>query len=77
MYQEAKEKAKEHFQKAVAVSLTPDIWTFINMDAYLAFKEDALGSLLKPVHCIYPGGRRTNGELDAAMDWQMLISLSY
>ncbi|KAG7463116.1 zinc finger BED domain-containing protein 1-like [Solea senegalensis] len=35
-YQEAKEKAREQVQKAVAVSLTSDMWTSINMDAYLA-----------------------------------------
>ncbi|KAG7526985.1 zinc finger BED domain-containing protein 4-like [Solea senegalensis] len=35
-YQEAKEKAREQVQKAVAGSLTSDMWTSINMDAYLA-----------------------------------------
>ncbi|XP_051793003.1 E3 SUMO-protein ligase ZBED1-like [Acanthochromis polyacanthus] len=35
-YREAKEKAKEQVRKAAAVSLTSDMWTSINMDAYLA-----------------------------------------
>lgn len=34
-YQEAQDKAKEQVQKAVAVSLTSDMWTSINMDVYL------------------------------------------
>ncbi|KAM8910406.1 E3 SUMO-protein ligase ZBED1-like [Spinachia spinachia] len=35
-YQKANEKAREQVQKAVDVSLTSDMWTSINMDAYLA-----------------------------------------
>lgn len=35
-YKKAKEEAKAKVQKATAVSLTADMWTSINMDAYLA-----------------------------------------
>lgn len=35
-YQQEKEKAKAEVQKVAAVSLTSDMWTSINMDAYLA-----------------------------------------
>ncbi|XP_077948095.1 uncharacterized protein LOC144388918 [Gasterosteus aculeatus] len=36
-YHEGKQKAKEKVQKATAVALTSDIWTYIHMDSYLAF----------------------------------------
>lgn len=55
-YQEAKEKAKEQVQKAVAVSLTSEMWTSINMDAYLGLtchfidSEDQLCTTLLGVH---------------------------
>lgn len=35
-YESAKQKAKAKVQKVAAVSLTSDMWTSINMDAYLA-----------------------------------------
>ncbi|CAM4569352.1 unnamed protein product [Leuciscus chuanchicus] len=35
-YEEAKRKAKANMEKATAVSITSDMWTSINMDAYLA-----------------------------------------
>jgi len=35
-YEEEKEKTKKDLQSAVAVSLTADMWTSINMEAYLA-----------------------------------------
>ncbi|XP_077399284.1 zinc finger BED domain-containing protein 4-like [Vanacampus margaritifer] len=35
-YEEQKEKVKEELQSAVAVSLTADMWTSINMESYLA-----------------------------------------
>lgn len=35
-YEEAKRKAKAEMEKATAVSLTSDMWTSINTDAYLA-----------------------------------------
>ncbi|CAM4665410.1 unnamed protein product [Leuciscus chuanchicus] len=35
-YKEAKEKAREQLQKVAAISLTSDMWTSLNMDAYLA-----------------------------------------
>ncbi len=35
-YEETKEKAIAPVSKASAVSLTTDVWTSINMDAYLA-----------------------------------------
>jgi len=35
-YQEEKRKAKADMDKATAVSITSDMWTSINMDAYLA-----------------------------------------
>ena len=35
-YQEMKEKAKAEIEKAAAVSLTSDMWTSINTEAYLA-----------------------------------------
>ncbi|KAI7806093.1 putative zinc finger BED domain-containing protein 6-like [Triplophysa rosa] len=35
-YAESKEKAKAEVKKVAAVSLTSDMWTSINMDAYLA-----------------------------------------
>ncbi|XP_034408095.1 zinc finger BED domain-containing protein 1-like [Cyclopterus lumpus] len=35
-YELAKEKAKAKMETVVAVSLTSDMWTSINMDAYLA-----------------------------------------
>lgn len=35
-YESAKEKAKAKVEKVAAVSLTSDMWTSINMDAYLA-----------------------------------------
>ena len=47
-YKEEKEKAKDSMQKTSAVSLTSDMWTSINTDAYLAvtchFVDDS-GSL--------------------------------
>ncbi|KAJ8352141.1 hypothetical protein SKAU_G00236170 [Synaphobranchus kaupii] len=51
-YQETKEKGKAEMQKVVAVSLTSDMWTSINMDAYLAVTchfiddHDKLGTVL-------------------------------
>ncbi|KAJ0002708.1 hypothetical protein NQD34_007857 [Periophthalmus magnuspinnatus] len=50
-YNEAKEKSKEQLQKASALSLTSDMWTSINMEAYLAvtchfFHDDQLCSTL-------------------------------
>ncbi|KAK0147477.1 Zinc finger BED domain-containing protein 1 [Merluccius polli] len=51
-YEEAKEKAKEKLQQVVSVSLTSDMWTSINMEAYLAVTchyidgEDKLGTIL-------------------------------
>lgn len=51
-YEEAKEKAKEKLQQVVSVSLTSDMWTSINMEAYLAMTchfidgEDQLGTIL-------------------------------
>lgn len=47
----AKEKAKEEVQKAAAVSPTADIWTSINMEAYLCLtchfitEEDTLNTV--------------------------------
>ncbi|KAK7156879.1 hypothetical protein R3I94_006810 [Phoxinus phoxinus] len=35
-YKEAKEKAREQLQKVGAISLTSDMWTSLNMDAFLA-----------------------------------------
>lgn len=35
-YRREKEKAKAAVQNVAAVSLTADMWTSINMDAYLA-----------------------------------------
>ncbi|KAA0722277.1 Zinc finger CCCH domain-containing protein 13 [Triplophysa tibetana] len=35
-YKEAKEKAREQLQKVAAISLTSDMWTSLNMDAFLA-----------------------------------------
>ncbi|XP_077086696.1 uncharacterized protein LOC143738592 [Siphateles boraxobius] len=35
-YKEAKEKAREQLQNVQAISLTSDMWTSLNMDAYLA-----------------------------------------
>ena len=35
-YQQEKEKAKAEVQKVASVSLTADMWTSLNMDAYLA-----------------------------------------
>ena len=35
-YKETKEKAREQLQKVAAISLTSDMWTSLNMDAYLA-----------------------------------------
>lgn len=35
-YKDTKEKAKASVEKAAAVSLTSDMWTSVNMDAYLA-----------------------------------------
>ena len=35
-YEEEKQKAKLQLQNITAVSLTSDMWTSINMDAYLA-----------------------------------------
>lgn len=34
--EEKKEKVKKELQSAAAVSLTADVWTSINMEAYLA-----------------------------------------
>ena len=34
-YHTGKEKAKAEVQQATAMSLTSDMWTFMNMDAYL------------------------------------------
>ena len=34
-YQEAKEKAKQELETAQSVSLTADMWTSMNMEAYL------------------------------------------
>ena len=51
-YEEAKEKAREKLQQVVSVSLTSDMWTSINMEAYLAVTchyidgEDKLGTIL-------------------------------
>ncbi|XP_073671376.1 E3 SUMO-protein ligase ZBED1-like [Paramisgurnus dabryanus] len=51
-YEEAKEKAKEKLDNVVAVSLTSDMWTSINMEAYLAVTchfidaNDQLGTIL-------------------------------
>ncbi|XP_075999197.1 E3 SUMO-protein ligase ZBED1-like [Genypterus blacodes] len=51
-YEEAKEKAKEKLQQVASVSLTSDMWTSINMEAYLAVTchfidgEDQLGTIL-------------------------------
>ncbi|KAJ8336870.1 hypothetical protein SKAU_G00380900 [Synaphobranchus kaupii] len=51
-YQETKEKGKAEMQKVVAVSLISDMWTSINMDAYLAVTchyiddHDKLGTVL-------------------------------
>ncbi|KAJ8348901.1 hypothetical protein SKAU_G00274900 [Synaphobranchus kaupii] len=51
-YQVTKEKGKTEMQKVVAVSLTSDMWTSINMDAYLAVTchyiddHDKLGTVL-------------------------------
>ncbi|XP_062872093.1 zinc finger BED domain-containing protein 4-like [Trichomycterus rosablanca] len=51
-YEEAKEKAKKTLQKVMSVSLTSDMWTSINMEAYLAVtchfidEEDQLGTIL-------------------------------
>ncbi|KAI3357771.1 hypothetical protein L3Q82_015529, partial [Scortum barcoo] len=35
-YEEEKEKTKKDLQSAIAVTLTADMWTSINMEAYLA-----------------------------------------
>nr|XP_055071743.1 E3 SUMO-protein ligase ZBED1-like [Misgurnus anguillicaudatus] len=51
-YEEAKEKAKEKLDNVVAVSLTSDMWTSINMEAYLAVTchfidaNDQIGTIL-------------------------------
>ncbi|XP_076137405.1 E3 SUMO-protein ligase ZBED1-like [Alosa pseudoharengus] len=51
-YEEAKEKAKEKLDNVVAVSLTSDMWTSINLEAYLAVTchfidaNDQLGTIL-------------------------------
>ncbi|KAK7878477.1 hypothetical protein WMY93_034301, partial [Mugilogobius chulae] len=51
-YAKEKEKAKLELDKASAVSLTADMWTSINMDAYLAITchyingEDELATVL-------------------------------
>lgn len=47
-YTTVKEKANEEVQKTAAVSLTADMWTFLNMEAYLSItfhfitKQDTL-----------------------------------
>ncbi|KAM8836941.1 E3 SUMO-protein ligase ZBED1-like [Spinachia spinachia] len=41
-YESAKEKAKAEVAKVAAVSLTSDMWTSINMDAYLAWVNGLL-----------------------------------
>ncbi|KAM9318799.1 E3 SUMO-protein ligase ZBED1-like isoform 1-T7 [Pholidichthys leucotaenia] len=35
-YEEERERVKKEVQQAVAVSITADMWTFVNMEAYLA-----------------------------------------
>ncbi|XP_023815553.1 zinc finger BED domain-containing protein 4-like [Oryzias latipes] len=38
-YEEEKEKTKKDLQSAVAVTLTADMWTSMNMEAYLAMNS--------------------------------------
>lgn len=51
-YTKAKEKAKEDIQKVSAVTFTADMWTSMNMEAYLAITchfndlSDKLGTVL-------------------------------
>lgn len=51
-YKKEKEKAKVEVGKVSAVSLTADMWTFINMDAFLAVTchfidgDDKMGSVV-------------------------------
>ncbi|XP_058487194.1 zinc finger BED domain-containing protein 4-like [Solea solea] len=55
-YQEAKEKAREQVQKAVAVSLTSDMWTSINMDAYLAVTPIQQNTLQRGMYSSWRSG---------------------
>lgn len=45
-YEEQQEKAKTDIQSAVMVSLTADMWTFVNMEAYLAGIGHYISSLV-------------------------------
>lgn len=46
-YESAKEKAKAKVEKVVAVSLTSDMWTSINMDTYLAVTCHFVGEKIR------------------------------